>query len=114
MAVRLLNDSESKPEAEKNQGKLDSTCSRHDNFVATDLFMGLSSAPNSQSLSSPDSCGNEAISCKGPTTNVSVLSLLVKPRSNYGCTRSEAIGPMSSSMEDIDLELRLGEPPKVK
>lgn len=114
LAVRLLNDSESKPEAEKNQGKLDSTCSRHHNFAATDLFMGLSSATNSQSLSSPDSCGNEAISCKGPKTNVSVLSLLMKPRSYDGYTQSEATGPNSSSMEDIDLELRLGEPPKVK
>ncbi|KAL3581581.1 hypothetical protein D5086_015913 [Populus alba] len=108
LAVRLLNDSESKPDAEKNQGKLDSTCSRHHNFAATDLFMGLSSATNSQSLSSPDSCGNEAISCKGPKTNVSVLSLLMKPRPYDGYTQSEAIGPNSSSMEDIDLELRLG------
>ncbi|KAF9676858.1 hypothetical protein SADUNF_Sadunf08G0047100 [Salix dunnii] len=108
----LANDSESRPGAEKNQGKIDS---RHDNFIASDLFMGLSSAINSQiSLSSPGSCGNEASSCKGPKTNVSVISQLIKPRSNDGYIQSEAIEPNSSSMEDIDLELRLGEPPKVK
>ncbi|KAJ6350282.1 hypothetical protein OIU78_006448 [Salix suchowensis] len=112
----LANDSESKPGAEKNQGKVDSTSSRHDNFIASDLFMGLSSAINSQiSLSSPGSCVNyEASSCREPQTNVSVLSLLIKPRSNDGYIQSEAVGPNSSSKEDIDLELRLGEPPKVK
>uniref|UniRef100_A0A6N2LR25 C2H2-type domain-containing protein n=1 Tax=Salix viminalis TaxID=40686 RepID=A0A6N2LR25_SALVM len=112
----LANDSESKPGAEKNQGKVDSTSSGHDNFIASDLFMGLSSAINSQiSLSSPGSCVNyEASSCREPKTNVSVLSLLIKPLSNDGYIQSEAIGPNSSSKEDIDLELRLGEPPKVK
>ncbi|CAK7325738.1 unnamed protein product [Dovyalis caffra] len=110
LAIRL----HSKPEAGKDQDGVDSTCLSHDNFVATDLFMGLSSVINSQSLSSPaGSCGNEGISCKRPKTNVSVVSLLIKPRSNDRyILQSEANKPNSSFKEDIDLELRLGEPPK--
>ncbi|KAF9674697.1 hypothetical protein SADUNF_Sadunf10G0153800 [Salix dunnii] len=76
LSVRLR----SKPEAERNQGEVKVTCLNHDQFVATDIFMGPGSVINSHSLLSPGSCGNEAISCKRTRTNVSVLSLLVKPR----------------------------------
>jgi hypothetical protein len=103
----------SKPEAERNQGEVKVTCLNHDKFVATDLFMDLGSVINSHGLLSPGSCGDEAISCKRPRTNVSVLSLLVKPRPNDRyILQSEATGPTSSSKEGIDLELRLGETPK--
>ncbi|KAJ6772726.1 TRANSCRIPTION FACTOR C2H2 FAMILY-RELATED [Salix koriyanagi] len=105
----------SKPEAERNQGEVNVTCLNHDKFVATDIFMGPGSAINIHSLSSPGSCGNEAISCKRPRTNVSVLSLLVKPRPSdrYNILQSGETRPDSSSNEGIDLELRLGETPEV-
>ncbi|KAG5237544.1 hypothetical protein OIU76_012315 [Salix suchowensis] len=111
LSIRLR----SKPEAERNQGEVNVTCLNHDKFVATDIFMGPGSAINTHSLSSPGSCGNEAISCKRPRTNVSVLSLLVKPRPSdrYNILQSGETRPDSSSNEGIDLELRLGETPEV-
>ncbi|KAJ6432614.1 hypothetical protein OIU84_019785 [Salix udensis] len=52
---------------------------------------------------------------KGLETNVSVLSLFVKPRPSdrYNILQSGETRPDSSSNEDIDLELRLGETPEV-
>ncbi|KAF2318882.1 hypothetical protein GH714_011431 [Hevea brasiliensis] len=59
----------------------------------------------------PTGCYGD-ISCKRPKTNAFSM---IKPRSSDRHTHQpEVIEPQSSSMEDIDLELRLGRPPKVK
>ncbi|KAI3439611.1 C2H2-type domain-containing protein, partial [Psidium guajava] len=61
------------------------------------------------------SCGDEAINLKKPkTTESSWLTVLNRCSSTGGYTlKSDVqIGPKVSSMEDLDLELRLGDPPK--
>ncbi|CAN6710209.1 unnamed protein product [Malus baccata var. baccata] len=82
--------------------------------VETDLSMGLNISVVSRSRSQGGSCGEEtSMSCKRPktTTNAAISS------SFPFCLQSEieVTGALvASSMEDLDLELRLGDPPKVK
>ncbi|TQE07208.1 hypothetical protein C1H46_007261 [Malus baccata] len=82
--------------------------------IETDLSMGLNISVVSRSRSQGGSCGEEAsMSCKRPktTTNAAISS------SFPFCLQSEieVTGALvASSMEDLDLELRLGDPPKVK
>ncbi|KAB2607577.1 lateral signaling target protein 2-like protein [Pyrus ussuriensis x Pyrus communis] len=80
--------------------------------VETDLSVGLNISAVSRSRSQGGSCGEEAsISCKRPrnTTNRATSSsfpFFLQPEVEV--TRALA----ASSMEDLDLELRLGDPPK--
>ncbi|KAJ9160157.1 hypothetical protein P3X46_025587 [Hevea brasiliensis] len=108
LGVRLLEISHSKPQEVKNPREEDSTSLTHDDFVQTDFFMGFNSFI---SRNPPTGCYGD-ISCKRPKTNAFSM---IKPRSSDRHTHQpEVIEPQSSSMEDIDLELRLGRPPKVK
>ncbi|KDP44894.1 hypothetical protein JCGZ_01394 [Jatropha curcas] len=90
----------------KNPREEDSrSLSDHDGFVEAELFKGFNSLIGS----------NGDNSCKRPKTAISTVSFLIKPcSSDRYSLQPEVIEAKSVSMEDIDLELRLGEPPKVK
>lgn len=83
---------------------------------ATNLSVGLSSK-FSRRPPATGSCGDEAINLKRPKTTESSWLTVLNPCSSTGgyTLKSDVqIGPKISSMEDLDLELRLGDPPKVK
>lgn len=89
-------------------------------YVETDLSVGMNNSFVSQNRPT-GSCGDEAaaVSCKRPKTAVSSLSFFLKTCSDdtYNDLQSEVIGILkpNNTMEDhLDLELRLGDPPKVK
>ncbi|KAH0979691.1 hypothetical protein GBA52_006868 [Prunus armeniaca] len=85
----------------------------HGDFnVETDLSVGLNISVVSRNRSQGGSCGEEAsISCKRPKTATAAISSFPF----FLQSETEVTGLMaSSSMEDLDLELRLGDPPKVK
>ncbi|KAJ8747345.1 hypothetical protein K2173_012925 [Erythroxylum novogranatense] len=83
----------------------------HDHSEENGLRTGMK--PVSTQNPPSASCSDEAISTKRP--RVSALSLSIKPCSNdMHALQAEVIRPNSNSMEDIDLELRIGEPPRVK
>ncbi|XP_021813866.1 zinc finger protein 10 [Prunus avium] len=85
----------------------------HGDFnVETDLSVGLNISVVSRNRSQGGSCGEEAsISCKRPKTATAAISSFPF----FLQSEAEVTGLMaSSSMEDLDLELRLGDPPKVK
>ncbi|OAY46131.1 zinc finger protein 10 [Manihot esculenta] len=92
----------------KNPGEEDSTSLNHEDFVETDFFMGFDSVVRRNPAS--DSHGD--ISCKRPNAT----AFMIKPCSSdrYTHQSPELIDLNSTSIEDIDLELRLGKPPKVK
>ncbi|XP_028776192.1 probable transcriptional regulator RABBIT EARS [Neltuma alba] len=83
----------------------------NNNYVDTDLSVGLLPAS-----------AEEALSCKKPkTSNISSVQLpvLIKPFSNDHASlvfqsAEMVIGVNKPKMEDLDLELRLGKPQKVK
>ncbi|XP_002524213.2 probable transcriptional regulator RABBIT EARS [Ricinus communis] len=105
----IIQEKLNRTEVVKNPREEDSTGLCNDNFVETDLFVGFNSV-----LSRNPSTGPYGdISCKRPKTAVSALSLIKPCSSDRYSIHSEATEANSSSMEDIDLELRLGEPPKV-
>ncbi|KAF8010001.1 hypothetical protein BT93_J0859 [Corymbia citriodora subsp. variegata] len=82
----------------------------------TDLSVGLSSN-FSRHPPATDSCGDEAINVKRPKTSESSWLSILHPCSStggYPLKSDVQIGLKTSSMEDLDLELRLGDPPKVK
>ncbi|KAJ7960152.1 putative Transcriptional regulator SUPERMAN [Quillaja saponaria] len=86
------------------------------NHVETKLSMGLNSF-FSQKIPT-GSCGNEAIiTCKRSKTSVSPLPVFLKPCSNAGrhlnFQAAEVVLGIKPGMEDLDLELRLGDPQKV-
>ncbi|KAM1126098.1 hypothetical protein ACFX2B_040821 [Malus domestica] len=80
--------------------------------VETDLSVGLNISAVSRSRSQGGSCGEEAsISCKRPrnTNNRAISSsfpFFLQPEVEVTTALA------ASSMEDLDLELRLGDPPK--
>uniref|UniRef100_A0A2P2P7D2 C2H2-type domain-containing protein n=1 Tax=Rhizophora mucronata TaxID=61149 RepID=A0A2P2P7D2_RHIMU len=101
----------SNPESnqEQNQRGKDPTCLSHDHSVETGLLTGLNSVISQNPPLGPCRL-DEANSCQRPQTAVPAFSFLIKPCPNDGCAlQSEITGPNSSSMEEIDLELRLGE-----
>ncbi|XP_041000546.1 zinc finger protein 10-like [Juglans microcarpa x Juglans regia] len=117
VGVRLLMSiSEPKHGLANNPREEDSTCLRNDDHVETEFSVGMNSfVYQNPPTGSP---GDEAISCKRPKTAVSSLSLFLKAcsdaRYHLQSEVTEVVKPIS--MEDLDLELRLGDPgsPKVK
>ncbi|KAI6668939.1 hypothetical protein NL676_003824 [Syzygium grande] len=82
----------------------------------TDLSVGLSSNFGRRPAAT-SSCGDEAVSLKRPKTTESSWLTVLNPCSStggYPLKSDVQIGLKISSMEDLDLELRLGDPPKVK
>ncbi|KAL3719210.1 hypothetical protein ACJRO7_004207 [Eucalyptus globulus] len=82
----------------------------------TDLSVGLSSNFGRRPPAT-SSCSNEAINLKRPKTSESSWLTVLNPCSSIGGYPRKSdvqIGLKVSSMEDLDLELRLGDPPKVK
>ncbi|KAF2296107.1 hypothetical protein GH714_036164 [Hevea brasiliensis] len=104
LGVRLLDIPDSKLEVKNPR---DSTGLNRDDFVETDLFMGFNSVVSRK----PPSGSYGDISCKRPKATAFLIKPCSSDRYNY---QPELIEPNSTSMEDIDLELRLGKPPKVK
>ncbi|KAE9594374.1 putative transcription factor C2H2 family [Lupinus albus] len=86
-------------------------------YVETSLSVGLSSVFGQKS--SPNcSCDDESISYKRPKTCISSMPIFIKPCSKdrslaFKSTEEFVLG-LKPGMEDIDLELRLGESQKVK
>ncbi|KAJ8766060.1 hypothetical protein K2173_020576 [Erythroxylum novogranatense] len=108
VALELFNIPDSK--LEKGIGRKHDP---HDICNGTSLLMGMKSVSSQNPLI--DSCSDEAISCKRPKTSAGSTLSSIMPCSGARCAlQSEETRPNSSSMEDIDLELRLGEPPRVK
>ncbi|XWS74931.1 hypothetical protein CRYUN_Cryun01aG0040800 [Craigia yunnanensis] len=116
-AKRTLNNivsSDSKPEAQKSIKLVgeDSMCLGSDDHVETNLSVGLNSVffQNRPTVT----CGEEAINYKRPKIAVSTLPFLVS-KEKYSPIEWQVLGfKPASSMEDLDLELRLGVLPKVK
>lgn len=117
VGVRLMRISESKvPQGEKTPREDHHSISclgydDDDDYVETDLAVGMNSFVSQNRPTG--SC------CKRPKTAVSSLSIFLKACSDdtYNLHESpEVIGILkpNSIMEDLDLELRLGDPPKVK
>ncbi|XP_041002804.1 zinc finger protein 10-like [Juglans microcarpa x Juglans regia] len=115
--VRLLSiSSESKPGVENNLREEDhSIYLGNADYVETDFSVGRNSFV-SQNRPTSGSCGVEAVSCKRPKSAVSSLSFFLKSCSDDRChLQSKATGVLKpNSIEDLDLELRLGDPPKLK
>ncbi|XP_007009276.2 PREDICTED: probable transcriptional regulator RABBIT EARS [Theobroma cacao] len=118
-AKRSLNNIflDSKPDAEKSI-KLarggDSVClDSDDDHVETNLSVGLNPV-FFQNRPTVITCGEEAISCKRPKIAVSTLPFIVSEET-YSPLQWQVLGlKPAGSMEDLDLELRLGVLPKVK
>uniref|UniRef100_A0A7N2R9Z3 C2H2-type domain-containing protein n=2 Tax=Quercus lobata TaxID=97700 RepID=A0A7N2R9Z3_QUELO len=116
LGVGLLSISESNPEVGKNQirDQEDSVgLGCDDDYVETDLSVGMNSFVSQNRPTG--SCGDEAASCKKPRTAVSSLSFVLKPfsddRYHLQSEVFEVLNP--STMEGLDLELRLGDTPNV-
>lgn len=115
VAVTLLSISDSKAELQKNQTKEESAIQSHEgSTVQTDLSVSLNSV--SRRNRSTGSDDDEAtVGFKRPKTAVLSLPFFLNPCSQQRHPlQPEVLGPKPSSMEDIDLELRLGDLPKVK
>ncbi|KAJ4824384.1 hypothetical protein Tsubulata_026327 [Turnera subulata] len=97
--VRLLNIS--RPEGARHS---------RDSLVEPDLLMGFKSFISQQNYAAGSCSSDEDISCcKRPKTSVSALSSSIEPCSgDIKALQPEVIGSNSSTVEDIDLELRLG------
>ncbi|KAB1217826.1 putative transcriptional regulator RABBIT EARS [Morella rubra] len=106
--ARLLSSSESKPRVEKNPREEDYMCCSYDDYVDTDLSVGMNRfvSPNRTT----GSCGDEAVSCKRLKTAVSSLSTFFLK----ACSDDKTGLLMANTIEDLDLELRLGDPATVK
>lgn len=84
-------------------------------YVETSLSVGLNSVFGQKSPIG--SCGEEAISYKRPKTCFSSVPIFLKPCSNdrsLAFQSAEFVLGVKPGMEDLDLELRLGRPQKVK
>ncbi|KAE7996732.1 hypothetical protein FH972_001428 [Carpinus fangiana] len=99
VGVRLLRISESEPQVLLEKSTTPrayhqdhSICLGYDDYVETDLSVGMN---------------NPFVSSKRPKTAVSSLSFFLK-----ACSDDNAYHLQTT--EDLDLELRLGDPPKVK
>ncbi|KAL5569023.1 hypothetical protein UlMin_025598 [Ulmus minor] len=78
-----------------------------DDYVETNLAVGLNSSRSRQN----GFCGGESNACKRPKTTTTLpLQLVLK----HCHLQPEAIELKVASMDDLDLELRLGNPTKVK
>ncbi|XWS56612.1 hypothetical protein CRYUN_Cryun09bG0101300 [Craigia yunnanensis] len=104
-----------KPEAEKSIKLVgeDSVClGSDDDHVETILSVGLNSVffQNRPTVT----CGEEAINYKRPKIAASTVPFLVS-KEKYSPLQWQVLGlkPAAGSMEDLDLELRLGVQPKV-
>ncbi|KAB1217825.1 putative transcriptional regulator RABBIT EARS [Morella rubra] len=120
VGVSLRRIAESKPGVlEKNPREEDSICLGDDDYVETDLSVGMIRVNSFVSQNQPTrSCGDVVVSCKKRKLAVSSLSRFSDLKS---CSddryhlRSEVAGRLKpNTMEELDLELRLGDPPKLK
>ncbi|XP_044483599.1 zinc finger protein 10-like [Mangifera indica] len=102
-------------EGEKNSIIQEAGCRHKVDNLKTDLSVSLNLVVR-RSYSNLSDDKEEAVSCKRRRTEGSSLPFFLKPGSiddKHGLPSEEhELGP--SSVEDLDLELRLGEPPKVK
>lgn len=96
---------------EKHKGSLSIG---HEDYIETNLSMGLNS--NFRRNRPPGSCGDEASSCKRSKNSIGSVATLPFFLSNekYNGIHMEVLNFRSKSKENLDLELRLGYPPKVK
>lgn len=92
--------------------KEEPVCLDHDPNYDTYLSVGL----NNSARGARDFGDREIRSCKKPKTSSSPpLFLLLKPcSSDHSCSLQLSSGKKVGCVEDLDLELRLGDPPKVK
>lgn len=119
VAVTLLSNtvSDSKLELRKNQTKEESSLHSHDgnDTVETDLSVSLNSVIRRNRSTCSDDDEATIRTFKRPKTAALSLPLFPNPCSQERHhLQPELLGPGPIFMEDIDLELRLGDLPKVK
>lgn len=105
--------------ASSSQDELEKDASKTDSICLSCVEPNLSMCSNlvicqNRSSGSDDDDHDAAMSCKRTKTENSSLLSFNKPYLRSHQHRSEIIRINSSSLEDLDLELRLGDPPKVK
>ncbi|KAJ0027442.1 hypothetical protein Pint_35366 [Pistacia integerrima] len=115
VAERCYQTFDLKNEGEKNSRVLEAGCRQTADYLKTDLSVSMNLVVRRTHSNLSDEKG-ETVSCKRRRTEASSLPFFLKPSSiddKHGLqSEQHELGP--SSIEDLDLELRLGDPPKVK
>ncbi|KAJ9185252.1 hypothetical protein P3X46_004907 [Hevea brasiliensis] len=115
-ADRCYHISDPRKEGEKKSRIRESGCRAKVDYVKTDLSVSLNLVVRRTCPTiSSDGDEEEAIGCKRRRTSASSLPFLVKSNSvDRHHVQSEVIEISSCSIEELDLELRLGDRPKIK
>ncbi|XP_022766199.1 zinc finger protein 10-like [Durio zibethinus] len=115
VADRYYHFSDLRTEGEKNPGKLESGCRVKADYVQTDLSVSLNLVVR---RTRPTTSGSkeETVGCKRKRTDTPTLPFFLRPISieRHHLQPAEVPDLSPSSVDDIDLELRLGDRPKVK
>ncbi|KAF8397424.1 hypothetical protein HHK36_016340 [Tetracentron sinense] len=112
VAVRVLKISDSKSEGEKNSMIRESGCQVQGDCVKPDLSVSLNFLLRRARSGVED---EEATICKRQRGDASSLDFFLKTNSfDRHHLQSEVLGLSHIPMEDLDLELRLGDRPKAK
>ncbi|XP_015583196.1 zinc finger protein 10 [Ricinus communis] len=116
---RYYHISDPRSEGDHKDSILESGCRAKVDYVKTDLAVSLNLVVRRtrQAISDDDEAGDEetAIGCKRRRTSTSSLSFFKKSNSvDRHHVQSEVIEITPCSIEELDLELRLGDRPKVK
>ncbi|KAJ0088148.1 hypothetical protein Patl1_31820 [Pistacia atlantica] len=106
----------SSPKAQDHHKRvLEAGCRQTADYLKTDLSVSMNLVVRRTNSNLSDE-KEETVSCKRRRTEASSLPFFLKPNSiddKHGLqSEQHELGP--SSIEDLDLELRLGDPPKVK
>uniref|UniRef100_A0A5B7BRV7 Putative Zinc-finger protein 10 n=1 Tax=Davidia involucrata TaxID=16924 RepID=A0A5B7BRV7_DAVIN len=106
--------SDPKNEGDHENSKLESGCRAKGGYVKADLSVSLNLVV-CRTCPSVSGAKEEAKSCKRRRTDTTPLPFLPKPSSvDRDHIQSKVLELSPSSVEDVDLELRLGDRPKVK
>ncbi|RVW33771.1 hypothetical protein CK203_074905 [Vitis vinifera] len=108
--------SDPKAEGEKSSRILESGCWAKGDYIKPDLSVSLNWVVRRTRQTASSGGMEETISCKRRRTDSpSLLPFFLKPSSgDRHHVQPEVLELRASSLEDLDLELRLGERPKVK
>ncbi|XP_010262603.1 PREDICTED: uncharacterized protein LOC104601105 [Nelumbo nucifera] len=119
VAVKVLALSDAKIEGEKIPITQESGCRVSGDYAKPDLAVSLNLVVHRNrspgTSAGDDDDDQETISRKRKRTDTSTLPFFLEPSSvDLRHLQSEVLGVCPGSMEDLDLELRLGRRPKVK
>lgn len=117
VAEKYYNISDLKNEGKENSKILESACRVKADYVKTDLSVSLNLVVRRTRPTLSDD-KEEAIGCKRRRTETSSLPFFLRPCSiddkRHLQLDEHELSPSPSPIEDLDLELRLGDRPKVK